>query len=70
MKSYKVTIVSTVLEEERSIKVEACNPMDAHKEALYSGVGEFDEIKEIRNKKDVLVYGPAGFVNAFRDRED
>ena len=69
MKSYKITITNTVLDEKKTVELEAANPQDAHKEALFNSIGEFDEITEIRSDRDILVYGPDGFVNALRDLE-
>ena len=70
MKIYKVTVTNTVLDEARIIDIKGVNPQDAHKEALFTEVSEFDKIIEIRNNKGVLVYGSQGFVNALRDLED
>ena len=70
MKIYKVTVTNTVLDEDRIVDVQAVNPQDAHKEALFTEVTEFDKIVEIRNNSGVLVYGSEGFVNAYRDLED
>ena len=70
MRIYKVTIDNTMLNEERIINVKAENPQDAHKEALWDAVMSGDEkIVEIRNDAGVLVYGPQGFVNTYRDLE-
>lgn len=71
MRKYKVTINSTLLEEERQIVIEAKDPQDAHKETMF-GEGfdlNFDQVVEIRNDQDVLVYGSQGFVNKYRDLE-
>ena len=70
MKIYKVTVTNTVLDQDRIVEVKGKNPQDAHKEALFTEVSEFDKISEIRNTKDILVYGQQGFVNALRDQED
>tara|TARA_B100001094_G_scaffold274525_1_gene281585 strand:- start:69 stop:281 length:213 start_codon:yes stop_codon:yes gene_type:complete len=69
MKIYKVTVTNTVLDQDRIVEVKGKNPQDAHKEALFTEVSEFDKIAEIRNSKDILVYGQQGFVNALRDQE-
>ena len=70
MKKYKVTIENTMLNEERTINIKAGSPQDAHKEVLWEAALTCDEkIVEIRNDADVLVYGPQGFVNTYRDLE-
>ena len=71
MKKYKVIVNSNLLNEERSIEIEARDAQDAHKETMYSEGFDlsFDQVVEIRNSSGVLVYGPEGFVNASRDLE-
>lgn len=71
MKQYKVVVNSSLLNEERTLEVEAKNAMDAHKEAMFSEGFDlsFDQVVEIRNLTGVLVYGSEGFVNADRDLE-
>ena len=68
MKQYSVTINNTILNEERTVKVKAADPMTAHKDTLWD-LSEYDEIIEIRNSNNILVYGSEGFVNALRDKE-
>ena len=48
MKIYKVTVTHTVLDQDRIVEVKGKNPQDAHKEALFTEVSEFDKIVEIR----------------------
>lgn len=71
MKQYKVVVNSSLLNEERTLEVDAKNAMDAHKEAMFSEGFDlsFDQVVEIRNLTGVLVYGSEGFVNADRDLE-
>lgn len=71
MKKYKVIVNSSLLNEERPLEIEARDPQDAHKEAMFSEGFDlsFDQVVEIRNSSGVLVYGPDGFVNARRDQE-
>ena len=71
MKQYKVVVNSNLLNEERTLEVEAKNAMDAHKETMFSEGFDlsFDQVVEIRNPSGVLVYGSEGFVNAERDLE-
>jgi hypothetical protein len=71
MKKYKVTVNSSLLNEERPIEIEAIDPQDAHKEVMFSEGFDltFDQVVEIRNSSGILVYGTEGFVNADRDLE-
>ena len=69
MKKYTVTVTSSLVDEERTININAKDPQDAHKETMFSeGFNmSYDKIQEIRNDEGVLVYGQTGFVNALRD---
>jgi hypothetical protein len=70
MKIYTVTVTNTVLDNTREVVIQAKNPQEAHKEALFTEVNQYENIVEMSNEKGVLVYGDKGFVNIYRDLED
>lgn len=72
MKQYKVTVFSEILNEDRTVEVQAANAQDAHKETMFSEGFDlsFDKVTEIRTESGLLVYGDQGFVNSRRDQQE